>query len=206
MRTYPALRQFHLLAGLCVSPFLVVFALSVFFLVHSWLPGTRPEPNTRTVTGFALPPDLESRRGREQIAALRTVLDALAVRGEIGFVRFSPSARRFNLPVTVPGRETAVELHVATSTARIVTRATGVADAMISLHKMPGPHNVAIRGNSLHVQIWRWLADATTCLLLAVTASGVYLWAMLRAERPVGLVLLAAGALSLGGLLHALLA
>lgn len=206
MRPYPALRQVHLLAGLFLSPFLVVFALSVFYLVHAWAPGPPAEPPVHTVTEVAIPPDLEQLRGREQVDALRPVLDRLNVPGEIGFVRYSPQARRFNLPVTLPGRETSVELHVPTRTARISSRSTGLADAMIYLHKMPGPHNVAIRGNSSHLQIWRWLADATVYLLLVVSVSGVYLWTVLKAERRVGMALLAAGALSLGGLVHALLA
>jgi hypothetical protein len=56
------------------------------------------------------------------------------------------------------------------------------------------------------VQVWRWFADATVYLVLFVSLTGVYLWAVLKAERRVGLSLLAAGALSLGGLAYALIA
>ena len=108
------------------------------------------------------------------------------------------------MPVTVPGRETTVDLNVATGTATITEKQTGLADAMVYLHKMPGPHNVNIRGNSAHITAWRWLADATVWLTLFLSVSGVYLWAVLRAERRIGLGLIAAGAFSFFGLVYAI--
>jgi hypothetical protein len=70
---------------------------------------------------------------------------------------------------------------------------------------MPGPHNANIRGNSFYMRAWRWLADATVYLVLFLTLSGVYLWAVLRAERRIGLALIAAGAFSLIGMVYALI-
>lgn len=206
MRAYSTLRGLHLYLGLAVSPVLVVFSVSVFFLVHSWLPGSKTAPVTRTVTDIVFPADLEKRQGREQVMALRTVLAGLDIPGEIGFVRYLPRDRKFMLPVTQPGRQCQVELNLADRTAAISTRDTGIADAMVYLHKMPGPHNVAIRGNSPHVKAWRWIADATVYLLLFVTVSGIYLWAVLKSERQVGLSLLAAGFLTFTALIYALIA
>ena len=206
MRTYPTLRSLHLYLGLFVSPFVVVFAASVIFLVHSWLPGSKPAVITRTVSAIAIPEAAETAKGTEQVTALRSVLEALDVRGEIGFVRYVPRDRRIIMPVTQPGRQTTVELRLAERTATITESRTGIADAQVYLHKLPGPHNVNIRGNSAHITAWRWLADGTVYLLLFVSASGVYLWAVLKAERRIGLGLLAAGALSIGGLLYALIA
>jgi hypothetical protein len=206
LRTYPALRTLHLYLGLFVSPFVVVFAASVIFLVHSWLPGAKGPAVTRTVSEVVIPAAAETAKGREQVAALRSVLDAIGVAGEIGFIRYVPRDRRIVMPVTQPGRQTTVELRLAERTATITEGRTGMADALVYLHKMPGPHNVAIRGNSPHIAAWRWFADGTVYLLLFVSASGVYLWAVLKAERAIGLGLLAAGALSIGGLIYALIA
>jgi hypothetical protein len=108
--------------------------------------------------------------------------------------------------VTQPRRQATVELRLADRTATITEGRTGIADAMVYLHKMPGPHNVNIRGNSAHVTAWRWFADGTVYLLLFVSASGVYLWAVLKAERRIGLGLLAVGAGSMGGVIYALVA
>ena len=67
---------------------------------------------------------------------------------------------------------------------------------MVYLHKKPGPHNVALRGNWAFMRFWAWLADAAVYLLLFSTASGVYLWTVLRAERRTGLLFLGGGVLS----------
>jgi hypothetical protein len=54
------------------------------------------------------------------------------------------------------------------------------------------------------MRIWRWLADGTVYLVLFLSISGVYLWAVLRAERRIGLALIAAGAVSFFGSVYAL--
>jgi hypothetical protein len=203
-RVYPLVRDLHLYLGLFLSPFVFVFTASVFFLVHSWVPGAQAPAKTRTVANVAFPPELERLKARELVDAAQRVLAQLDVHGEIGFVRQIPRERRIVLPVSVPGRETTVDLNLANGTATIVSRETGFWDAMVFLHKMPGPHNVAIRGNAGFIGAWRWLADATVYLLLFLTASGVYLWAVLKSERRVGVVLFLAGSLSLAALTFAL--
>jgi hypothetical protein len=70
---------------------------------------------------------------------------------------------------------------------------------------MPGPHNVAIRGNWIGTQVWRVFADATIYLLLFISASGVYLWWAIKAERRIGLVLVTAGGATLFGLIFTVL-
>jgi hypothetical protein len=80
----------------------------------------------------------------------------------------------------------------------------GLADAMHWLHKMPGPHLANIRGNWLWTRVWRVLSDSVVYLLLLITATGIYLWAVLRAERKAGLLFLAAGAVSFFGILYAI--
>ena len=191
-------------AGLFLSPFLVVFAVSVFFMVHSWIPGAKRPPVFRTATDAIFPGNLEASKGKEQIAAIRSVLETIDVRGEIGFVRYISRDRRFVVPVMQPGRLTTVELNMAAQTVTIASSRTGIADAMVYLHKMPGPHNVNIRGNSGHVRLWRWLADVTVYLLLLVSVSGVYLWAVLKTQRRIGLGLLGAGALTFSALIYVL--
>lgn len=204
-RFHAIVRDLHLYVGLFLSPFVVVFAVSVIFLVHAWLPGSGAPPSSRTATHVSLPANLEQLKGREQLTALHTVLDALGIHGEIGFVRQLPKQRRFVIPVAVPGHETVVELDLAGATAAISSRTTGIWDAMVYLHKMPGPHNANLRGNAFFMQVWRWLADATVYLTLFVSVSGIYLWAVLKSERRVGLILLAAGALSFGGIIYGLI-
>ena len=204
-RLYPLARDLHLYFGLFVSPFVLVFAVSVFFLVHAWLP--EPGPSVRHLASdLTLPPGFEELKGREQFDAARPFLTQIGVTGEITFIRQFPKERRIVISTSVPGRQTTVEVLSDARTATVTSRSTGLSEATVFLHKMPGPHNVATRGNSFFMEVWRGLADATVYLLLFVSLSGVYLWAVLKTERRIGLALLAAGALTLGGLIYALVA
>lgn len=199
------LRDLHLCAGLFISPYVLVFSVSVFFLVHAWLPGARPRPTGEwSVTDVPLPTNLAELAGRERIDALRPALDRAKVQGEVGWIQHLARENRLVVPVTVPGRVATVTIDLDTRKARVQEQRTGLASALVELHKSPGPHLVGIRKNSSYLLLWSWLADATVCLLLFVTLSGVYLWYMLRSERRVGIVLLAAGAFTLFGLVYAL--
>ena len=204
-RFYRLIRDLHLYLGLFSSPFLLVFAVSVFFLVHAWLPKFAPETShTRVVSALPLPADLQTLSGRPLIDALKPTLEKADVHGEVGFVRHLIKEEKLIIPVTIPGRETIVTISIASRDATIVTRETGLADAMATLHRSPGEHAPAIRMNWFYMQAWRWLADTTAYLILFISVSGIYLWYVLRAERRVGFVLLFAGGVSFFGLAYAL--
>jgi uncharacterized iron-regulated membrane protein len=48
---YRLIRDLHLYFGLFISPFVLVFSVSVFFLVHSWMPRVgKATTNTRVIT------------------------------------------------------------------------------------------------------------------------------------------------------------
>ena len=204
-RFYRLIRDLHLYLGLFSSPFVLVFAISVFFLVHAWLPKFGSETsNTRVVSALPLAGDLQTLSGRPLIEALKPALEKAGVHGEVGFVRHLVKEEKLIIPVTVPGRETIVTISIGSRDATIVTRETGLADAMATLHRSPGEHAPAIRMNWFYMQAWRWLADTTAYLILFIPVSGIYLWYVLRADRRVGFVLLFAGALSFFGLAYAL--
>jgi hypothetical protein len=76
-------------------------------------------------------------------------------------------------------------------------------ESLAYLHKMPGPHLVALRGNWFGIQAWRWFADATIYLLLFISISGIYLWWAIKAERAVGLAIAMSGLLTFFGLIYA---
>lgn len=205
-RFYTVTRDLHLYLGLFIAPFLLAFSVSVFFLVHAWLPGAVSESPARTASNLTLPANLESLDGRARIDVLqREVLPALGIQGEIGFVRYVVKEHRLVFPVIVPGRETTVDLDLANRAATLRTKDTGVWDGLVTLHKSPGQHLVAIRMNWLPMLIWRWFADATVYLTFFLTLSGIYLWFALRAERRIGFMLITAGALSFAGIVYAVI-
>ena len=202
-RFYVVTRDLHLYVGLFLSPFVLLFAGSVFYLAHAPNIRLAGEPSKRVVTDLVVSADLELLTGREQAAALRPVLSRLGVEGEVNFVRKIAKEHRLIVPVLLPGRETIVDLNLESRLAAVSVRDTGFADALVHLHKMPGPHNVNMRGNSTYIRVWRWLADVASYGLLFLTLSGIYLWVSLRAERRIGLILLSLGALSFFGLIYA---
>ena len=202
---YGLIRDLHLFIGLFISPFVLVFSISVFFLVHSWLPKIPPETSTtRVVPDLPLPGGLNKLSGRPLIEALKPTLETAGVHGEVGFVRHLIKEEQLVIPVTIPGRETTVSIDIAKREATIVTRGAGLAAALVTLHKSPGQHGPDIRMNWFYMRAWRWLADATVYLVLFISVSGIYLWYVLRAERLVGFILLCVGGLWFFGMAYAL--
>jgi hypothetical protein len=194
-------RDLHLYFGLFISPFLLLFAASVFFLNHGKIVPDK-WTSVETVQNIEIPEGVERAQGRDAIAIAQRILAQVGTGGEIGFTRFVRQTNHFAFPVSKPGLETNVDLDLATRSATISRRPTSVWEALAYLHKMPGPHNVAIRGNWLPTRIWRLFADATIYLTLFLTVSGIYLWWVLKAERRVGLVFLCAGLVTFCGLIY----
>src|SRR5436190_14762532 len=86
-RFYTVTRDLHLYLGLFISPFVLVFSVTVFFFVHAVVPKFGAETTqTRLVAGVLLPPDLAKLSGRPLVDALKLTLSSLNVPGEIGFI------------------------------------------------------------------------------------------------------------------------
>jgi hypothetical protein len=191
----------HLYFGLFISPFILLFSVSVFFLNHAKV-DTEKFTSVETVQHLQIPEGLDSVQGREAIARAQVIMREISLTGEIVSTRFVKKDRHFVFPVSKPGLETTVDLDIATASAMVSRRHTGMLEALAYLHKMPGPHLVAIRGNWLWTRVWRSFADATIYLTLFISVSGIYLWYVLKAERRIGCVLLAAGAVSFFGIIY----
>jgi len=196
-------RDLHLYLGLFVSPFLVAFAVSVFFLNHAKV-DTSAVSSIATVRDIAVPAGMERTQGREAVDLARKIVDQVGVTGEIGFVRYLGKEQRLVIPVSRPGVETVVDVDVSKRTAVVSRRITSVMESIAYLHKSPGPHNAVLRGNWFWTRVWRWLTDGTVYLLLFSSVSGLYLWFTIRAERRIGLVLVGAGAITFVAFLYGL--
>jgi hypothetical protein len=201
-RFYRLVRDLHLYLGLFISPFVLVFSVSVFYFVHYRTPTLPPEASRpRIVSSLNLPADLSKLSGRPLVDALKPILENMNVPGEIGFIQ-RVQEETLIIPVSIPGRATTVSLNVARREASIVTRETGRADALMTLHKSPGGHGQSIRMNWFPMKVWQWFADATVYLTLFITVSGIYLWYALRAERRIGFILLFAGTVTFFGIAY----
>src|SRR5947209_11387519 len=103
-RFYRLIRDLHLYVGLFISPFVLVFSISVFFLVHSWRPRIVSETSTtRVVSALPLPKDLPTLSGRLLIDALKPTLEKAGIPGEVGFVRHMVKEEKLIVPVMIPG-------------------------------------------------------------------------------------------------------
>lgn len=200
-RLYRSTRDLHLYLGLFVSPFILLYAVTVVLLNHAYLPWGGPDAEAAEVRTVRLevPPEGNS------LEMAKAVRSQLGIGAEVGYVNLDQEERRLSFPLEKPGERTMVRMDLASGETELERRETGVWDAMVYLHTMPGPHNVAIRGNWVLTRVWGWIADLTVYLTLFGTATGVYLWATIRAERKAGLIFLGSGALSFFVLLFALL-
>src|SRR5262249_49923483 len=133
-------------------------------------------------------------------------LAQLGVGGEVDFVRHAPREHQLIVPVRLPDADTVVTFDYEQRTALIASRQHPMREAFVYLHKMPGPHNADVRGNTLLMRAWRIAADVTAYAVLFITLSGIYLWCALRAERRVGLVLTVLGACTFWGLVYVIAA
>ena len=198
---YRSLRASHLYAGLFISPFVLVYAISAIVLNHAYMPwGGAAQATAVRETTVTLANDTSA------LAIAKSVRAQIGVPGEIGYVNRDRRSGRLDFPIETPGVTTKVSVDPVAGVARATTTQTGVWAAMVYLHKMPGPHNQNIRGNWPVTKAWAWLADANVYLLLFISVSGLYLWAVVRSERRAGLLFLGAGVLSFTLLLVGLVA
>ena len=197
-------RDLHLYFGLFISPFILLFSVSVFFLNHAKI-DTNKATSIETIRPLHIPEGLETAQGPVAIALAKTILAQVHADGEIGFTRFVRATRHFVFPVSKPGVEATIDVDIEGRCASVTRRKTGMLEAVSYLHKMPGPHNQNIRGNWLWTRVWKPFADATIYLTLFITVSGIYMWYAIRAERKIGFSLLAAGALSFFGIIYAVI-
>jgi len=193
----------HLYAGMFLAPFVTLFAVSVFVVNHF---PVRPQlaESRREVPGLDLPAGVESLEARARIQKLRPLLDRLNVRGEAGFIRYLPEEQRLIIPVSTPSSEAVVDLHLRERVAVITSRQTGLLRASVYLHKMPGPHLANIKGNWVWTRVWGIFADAIVYLIFLTTATGIWLWWLVRSERRAGLLWLTVGAVVFLGVVCAL--
>jgi hypothetical protein len=201
---YFLMRYSHLFVGLFLSPFVLVFAISVLLLNHPGIPLGSPVESATTTLRVNFPSGIEKMDPPARVAQARVILQQAGINGEIGFIGYSADNRILSIPVTRPGYEARIDVSMESGTAVVKQRNTGIGEGLIFLHKMPGPHLANIRRNWFVTRVWGWLSDGTAWLILFLSASGIYLWVALKSERKTGLILMIGGVVCLGGALYAI--
>jgi hypothetical protein len=189
-RFYVWIRDLHLYLGLSVSPYILVFAVSTLFLNHAWKPWNEDDPAVgkgRWTATIKVPDEMGS------LSQAQSVVRQLELSGEIDFIVYSPEEKRIEFPLNTRGVRTKVSVDLRTGTTTVERRRTGLWDALIYLHKSPGPHNAKIRENWFYTRLWTIFSDATVYAVLFLSIGGIYLWAVLKTERKSGLIFLGIG-------------
>ena len=106
---YRWLRDLHLYLGLFVSPFVLLFAVSVFHLNHGKLRENTPPPS-ETFRNLSIPHGFDRLKGRDAVERAKALLPQVGVSGEIGFVRYVAANRHLVFPVTRAGLESTIDV------------------------------------------------------------------------------------------------
>lgn len=195
-KIYSLIHTLHLYFGLYISPFILIFSISVLVFNHGGLLNrmnpvkTLPEIRTRL---DSIP------YNTTDLGTAKAIIKQLGIEGEIDFI--SKNTRGIAFPVRVPGLKTMVEINTSSKNVLITRQQEGSLRGLSYLHIMPGQHNVKIRGNSVFIKIWRKMADAVVYLLLFLTTSGIILWYILKSERKPGVYASILGVLIFTGFL-----
>lgn len=186
------IRNLHILSGLFISPFILIYSFGVLTfnnegLLNMLSPVKRlPEIKTKLDT---IP------FGETDLATAKAVCKKLDIDGEVDFI--SKSKDHFSFPVNKPGLITRINVNTSTDSVFIFREQLGPFRAMSYLHQMPGPHNENIRGNSTFLKIWRIMTNVVGYLLLFLATSGVLMWLLLKNERKMGLFILILGSVTI---------
>src|SRR4051812_17162242 len=193
---YASVRTLHLYAGLFISPFVLIFSISVIVFNHPGLINrlnpVRPLAEVRTKLD-RIPFDSSDLR------TAKAIIHKLNIKGEIDFISKNDSSISF--PVNKPGLRTYIKVNTKNDSVLVTRKYEGPLRATTYLHSMPGQHNEKLRGDSAFIKTWRVLADGIVYFLLFLTASGIFLWYVLKAERIIGFYSLAFGLLFFIGVL-----
>lgn len=182
------MRKLHLYLGLFISPFVIIFCVGLFVLNHPGLLNKIDSGNALSINKSKL--NSVSYDGAD-IETAKAIIEELGLHGEIDFI--SRNKNFISFPLNQPGLKSLVRVNVNTDSVFVSREVTGSLQAVAYLHTMPGPHNVKLRGNSIFMKIWRWLADGVVYLLLFLTVSGVFLWYVVKFEIASGFFAVALG-------------
>jgi hypothetical protein len=174
---YRWFRNTHLVAGLLVVPFVLMYGLSAVQMSHAGWFSMKPTVTETTVTIASSPVN----DGRE---LARILMDQNHLRGEIRQVKATDSG--FQLQIEHPGTVYRVEYSSRTRQAAI---RTSVAPFMGMLNRI---HHIAgLRNASFIMDVWGgWVVAVSLCLFV-LGLTGIYMWFRLYQERVIGSILLA---------------
>lgn len=197
---FPLMQDLHLYTGLFISPFIIVFGVSVLALNHLNFVNNAAPVKTVVERKLKLP---YIPYDTTDLGTGKAIGRFLGIRGEIDHV--FKGKDKISIGIIRPGLETTIKVNTLTDSVFITQEEKGSLRATAYLHKMPGPHLAMFRKNTMFMKIWSLMADATVYLILFLTASGIFLWYFLKVERQMGIYSICIGAFTFTILLFLIL-
>ncbi|MFN7992546.1 MAG: PepSY-associated TM helix domain-containing protein [Bryobacteraceae bacterium] len=174
---YRWIRNLHLILGVFASLPLILYAVSAVQMAHDkWLPFT----SVKSQRTFEMP----ASAFRDASALRKRLVESYGLTGELQ--ESDVTSDRIRLTLFRPGVVHEVRYARQTGQTVVKTRVNGVVGIMNRLHHLAG-----VTHEDRAFNAWGWLLGAVSIALLAIGASGIYLWFKLHAERVIGVVLLA---------------
>jgi hypothetical protein len=179
-------RKLHLYFGLFLIPYILLFAISTLHFLHAGKSSPRVQKHAAAI---------QLADGVDPISQVPEILRQLNISGEVNVGRGSLRNDVLGFGVVRPGRRSVIRVDLKTKEAEVEEHVSGTFGAMRFLHAMPGPHKVG-GVNWIIMKIWGVLADTTVYLILFLSTSGIYMWAVIKTERKAGLIALGMGVVS----------
>ena len=195
---YRIFKDIHLHVGLFISPFILIFSVSVLVLNHNFVDWQDDWQEWSFSVDKKVDRTVEidiPEYGKEKIDFARDIIEQIGVSGEIAGV-YGDSILMY-IPVTRPGHRISVKADLLSGIVYIHSAKTNIWKKLIWLHKMPGPHNANIRGNWMQTKIWGSLVDLFVICLLFSAITGIVLWSFYKTERTIGIIALCIGFISI---------
>src|SRR4051812_3979228 len=132
---YPPIRALHLYFGLFISPFVLIFSISVIIFNHPGL--------INRVNPVKSLPDIRTKLDKipydtTDLQTAKAIIKKLNINGEIDFISKKDSSISF--PVNKPGLKTYIKVNTTNDSVLITRKYEGALRATTYLHSMPGPH------------------------------------------------------------------
>jgi hypothetical protein len=189
----------HIYGGLLCFSYLVLFGISVLNFNH-FFAFTKPPASVVTWSRPMVMPELAKPDAKKDAQTVGRDNNRLILQALGSFAAPSPSvtgdwtdADTYHAHYTRPGKELDVDVHPSRGVASISQTRTGVWTQIRDLHG-----SAIVYPESRFASTWGWYTELCTFVVLSAGVSGVYLWAVGRRERRIGLITLAAaGAVSL---------
>lgn len=174
---YQTIRNIHLLLASFSLPFLIMYGVSAVQMSHSTWFDMKPSVKER---------DVQLDRGQTDARTIaRAVMDRAAdIKGDL--TNIQPSAAAMSLRIVVPGTVHDIRYDPKSGVAHVKTSIAGVMGMLNRLHHWAGFWHEAPT-----MKAWAAFVALVSAALVLVGISGLYMWFTRRAERRLGVALLA---------------